>query len=63
MSSELVLMGRGADVRCKHINGTPGVTRTRDTRFRKPLLYPLSYRGLASKLYLILNPKSILADI
>ena len=25
---------------------TPGATRTPDTRFRKPLLYPLSYRGL-----------------
>ena len=25
--------------------GTPGRTRTADTRFRKPLLYPLSYRG------------------
>ena len=24
---------------------TPGATRTPDTRFRKPLLYPLSYRG------------------
>ncbi len=24
---------------------TPGATRTHDTRFRKPLLYPLSYRG------------------
>ena len=29
-------------------NGTPGATRTHDTRFRKPLLYPLSYRGTAS---------------
>ena len=27
------------------LDGTPGVNRTRDTRFRKPLLYPLSYRG------------------
>ena len=27
-------------------SGTPGATRTPDTRFRKPLLYPLSYRGL-----------------
>ncbi len=27
-------------------NGAPGGTRTRDKRFRKPLLYPLSYRGL-----------------
>jgi hypothetical protein len=23
----------------------PGRTRTSDTRFRKPVLYPLSYRG------------------
>lgn len=29
-------------------NGTPGVNRTPDTRFRKPVLYPLSYRGTAS---------------
>ena len=26
-------------------SGTPGRTRTADTRFRKPMLYPLSYRG------------------
>ena len=26
--------------------GAPGTTRTCDTRFRKPLLYPLSYRGM-----------------
>ena len=25
--------------------GAPGRTRTYDTRFRKPLLYPLSYGG------------------
>ncbi len=25
--------------------GAPGASRTPDTRFRKPLLYPLSYRG------------------
>ena len=30
----------------KGLGGTPGATRTRDTRFRKPLLYPLSYRGV-----------------
>ena len=24
---------------------TPGAIRTRDHRFRKPVLYPLSYRG------------------
>ncbi len=31
-----------------HLNskdGAPGRTRTSDTRFRKPLLYPLSYEG------------------
>ena len=28
--------------------GTPGRTRTAGTRFRKPLLYPLSYRGRSS---------------
>ena len=33
--------------------GAPGVTRTPDTRFRKPLLYPLSYRGAER----IINPK------
>jgi hypothetical protein len=27
------------------IAGALGVTRTPDTRFRKPLLYPLSYEG------------------
>ena len=26
-------------------SGAPGRTRTSDTRFRKPLLYPLSYEG------------------
>jgi hypothetical protein len=27
--------------------GAPGRIRTCDTRFRKPLLYPLSYEGAA----------------
>ena len=27
------------------MGGAPGGSRTPDTRFRKPLLYPLSYRG------------------
>ncbi len=27
------------------IGSAPGMTRTCDTRFRKPLLYPLSYGG------------------
>ena len=26
--------------------GAPGAIRTHDKRFRKPLLYPLSYRGM-----------------
>ncbi len=30
----------------KFEDGAPDRTRTCDTRFRKPLLYPLSYRGL-----------------
>ena len=34
-------------VSVKHGNA-PGRTRTSDTRFRKPLLYPLSYEGAAS---------------
>ena len=29
--------------------GAPEPTRTADTRFRKPLLYPLSYGGTAGK--------------
>ena len=29
--------------------GAPGGNRTRDPRFRKPLLYPLSYRGLMAE--------------
>ena len=36
------------------INGTPGESRTHDTRFRKPLLYPLSYRGLKLNFRLII---------
>ena len=26
-------------------DGAPGMNRTCDTRFRKPVLYPLSYEG------------------
>ncbi len=33
----------GADLALK--SGTPGATRTRDTRFRKPLLYPPELQG------------------
>ena len=31
---------------CRSEDGAPDRTRTCGTRFRKPLLYPLSYRGL-----------------
>ena len=30
--------------------GVPGVTRTRDRRFRKPMLYPAELRGQSSPL-------------
>ena len=33
-----------------YIKNTPGATRTPDTRFRKPLLCPLSYRGIKLKI-------------
>ena len=33
--------------------GAPGATRTHDTRFRKPLLYPLSYGGIIFLLTII----------
>src|SRR5262245_3669590 len=45
--------------------GTPGPTRTADTWFRKPLLYPLSYGGMrpcpirASILYLRFPRKDV----
>ena len=29
-----------------HPYGAPGRNRTCDTRFRKPMLYPLSYEGM-----------------
>ena len=29
----------------QHRSGAPGLDRTADTRFRKPVLYPLSYEG------------------
>ncbi len=35
----------GCGPRERHIVGAPGRNRTYDTRFRKPLLYPLSYGG------------------
>ncbi len=30
----------------QHQSGAPGWNRTSDTRFRKPVLYPLSYEGI-----------------
>ena len=54
---ELAAHGRlvhhpGAKIKPPHENavvaGTLGPTRTADTRFRKPLLYPLSYEGRRS---------------
>lgn len=32
------------------MSDAPGMTRTCDTRFRKPLLYPLSYGGAAQSI-------------
>ncbi len=44
-----VALGGGSpdttEVRCIGKSGTPGRTRTAGTRFRKPMLCPLSYRG------------------
>ena len=42
-------------IRLKHgenvdLIGAPGTTRTCDLRFRKPLLYPLSYGGVGWQL-------------
>jgi hypothetical protein len=31
---------------CSTEGGAPGLDRTADTRFRKPVLYPLSYEGI-----------------
>ena len=36
------------------MEGAPGGSRTPGTRFRKPLLYPLSYRGTITSLSEIL---------
>src|SRR2546423_2341769 len=37
--------GRERSPSVAHSSGAPGRIRTCDTRFRKPLLYPLSYEG------------------
>jgi hypothetical protein len=36
---------RDVEYRAAKCNSAPEMTRTSDLRFRKPLLYPLSYRG------------------
>jgi hypothetical protein len=36
-----------AEAKSRRISGAPGLSRTGDQRFRKPLLYPLSYEGEA----------------
>ena len=38
-----MIIDQGSDL------GAPGRIRTCDTRFRKPLLYPLSYEGASSQ--------------
>ncbi len=46
MIGEAVLVGRGANVRQEYeLYGTPGVTRTRDTRFRNSCKAILAYVG------------------
>jgi len=39
---------RASSARGKQNSSTPGGIRTHDPRFRKPVLYPLSYRGVLS---------------
>ena len=39
---------------------TPGGSRTPDPWFRKPLLYPLSYRGKCARLFASANYSTIL---
>src|SRR5918994_225216 len=41
------------------IQSAPGRIRTSDSRFRKPLLYPLSYRRVGSPVYLTKGKPSI----
>ena len=39
-----------------YFNGAPGMNRTCDLRFRKPMFYPLNYRGLNSNTTFTLQP-------
>src|ERR1700681_4142675 len=45
------------DARCFGVR-SPGRTRTCDTRFRKPLLYPLSYGAIAPVCYSLIETKA-----
>ena len=51
-SPNLQSVGSGYSDVPRHHTGAPGRNRTYDTRFRKPLLYPLSYEGLRPTSYL-----------
>jgi hypothetical protein len=49
-ATEAQYLTKDIDVFCRYapslaVEGTPGGIRTHDPRFRKPVLYPLSYRG------------------
>src|SRR5919107_3445703 len=44
---------------CRAFISAPGRIRTSDSRFRKPLLYPLSYRRVGSTVYLTKGKPSI----
>ena len=47
--SEAVLTNGAARKRpVQQRSGAPGWNRTSDTRFRKPVLYPLSYEGIVA---------------
>jgi hypothetical protein len=39
------IFAHGRAGRCEIIHGAPDAIRTHDTRFRRAVLYPLSYRG------------------
>jgi hypothetical protein len=48
--SFMCFVGKPALVWFSPESGVPGVTRTRDRRFRKPMLYPAELRGQTSSL-------------
>ena len=45
-SEEMLPNAPTRKARVRHRSGAPGWNRTSDTRFRKPVLYPLSYEGI-----------------